>query len=181
MTTLNVGDRVHLKWDHSVTGAANYVLPLESWLNVSLDGGHITSTPASWWERIPDRTVGGREKFQRGDKVRAKHDPIFTGEVCEDFGNMVEIEAAKTTMRLPAKWLERTPSRSKRTCRSRYSKKFTQPPIFAEAAWRRTSSSLRWASCFASADTVRPMTDRTPVDPHRVIKNTLGERLERPA
>jgi hypothetical protein len=116
MSTLNVGDRVHLKWDHSVTGTftKDYV-ESQDIIRVSTAGAREYDmrgqvyTPPWWWERIPDRAVGGREKFQRGDKVRVKHDPIFTGEVCEDFGNMVEIEAAKTTMRLPAKWLERTP------------------------------------------------------------------------
>jgi hypothetical protein len=65
MSTLNVGDRVHLKWDHSVTGTVIEAFSVQRGMNrndhkivleLCSDRGTVykTHTPASWWERIPE-------------------------------------------------------------------------------------------------------------------------------
>jgi hypothetical protein len=52
MSTLNVGDRVHLKWDHSVTGTVRDSNLTQ--VAVEPEAGLWIFTPFSWWEPIPE-------------------------------------------------------------------------------------------------------------------------------
>ena len=66
MTTLNVGDRVHLKWDHSVMGRVSQLYCFKQLrVNCDLEPTRIsvivpgddewnTNTAIEWWERIPE-------------------------------------------------------------------------------------------------------------------------------